>query len=199
MMEDRTEDEIRRRLALLQTRRTELATLITHLSPLDTATPLGMVDAEGFPLPSADMQLLKEARMQRRRLAEAQTDYAQVMHEIEELLPRAFSPTEAVHADAAGFGVESRPFAAVTGVLEGSAAWTAGIRTGDQLVAFGTLSNVAFASDGDLIRALKFESLNQASMAVRLQRQGTLLDTRIFVRDGLGFGMHLTVTLRMQK
>lgn len=198
-MTSRAENEIRLTLASLQTRRTEIAALITSLSspPLDTVTSSDMLDSEGFPLPSADMQLLKEARVRKRRLAEAQNDYTQVMGEIEKLLPMAFSPNEVCtgalkRKGATDFGIESRPFATVTNVLEGSAAWAAGIRTNDQLLAFGRLSNIAFSSDSELIRALKFESLNQASITVRLLRQDTSLDTRIFIRSGLGLGMHLT-------
>jgi Nas2 N_terminal domain len=75
---------------LLQERRTALSHLIQSLSSMPPIKPEGQIDSEGFPLPTADLELLREGRMRQRQLNEAQNDYKRVMREIEELLPLAF-------------------------------------------------------------------------------------------------------------
>lgn len=100
---DKVPSNPRQHLEILQEQRTKLSHLIQALSSIPPTRPGDFIDAEGFPLPSADLELLKESRQRQRQLNEAQNDYKRVMGEIEQLLPLAFAKED---EEAEGGGIQ---------------------------------------------------------------------------------------------
>lgn len=197
-MTDKIHPNPRQHLELLQQQRTKLSHLIQTLSSTPLTRPADLVDSEGFPLPSADLELLRESRQRQRQRNEAQTDYKRIMREIEELLPLAFerNDNDRVEEEEEGQGIH-QPFALVTSVGKDTLAHQAGIRAGDKIYRFGKLFKVSFASDTELIAAIKEQQVVSRRVLLSVIRGGDdmAFSTSLECSSGAPLGMHLKAIL----
>jgi 26S proteasome non-ATPase regulatory subunit 9 len=162
-----------------------------------------LVDEEGFPRGDID---IFNVRNKRHRLAEINTDHKEVMKQLEQIIPKLTQlnyerhpqpPTksppasEAAQNDPAPSSVFQssafKPIAILDQILEGSPAFTAGIKQGDELIQFGNITaedSQAFGSIAKLVG----ESISQ-SIPLKVRRKGSLLDMNLVPRTWGGRGL----------
>ena len=194
-MTDKIPSNPRQHLEMLQQQRTQLSNLIQTLSSIPSIKHADLIDSEGFPLPDADLEVLKESRLKQKQLNEAQTDYKRIMKEIEECLPLAFEKGD--NDDDRVGGEEQRvhqPFALVTSVGKDTPAYKAGICTGDKIYRFGKLLNVSFVSDNELITAIKEQQMLFDRVLLSVVRGDKTFSTSLVCGNGVPLGMHLKIT-----
>lgn len=190
-MTDKIHSNPRQHLELLQQQRTKLSHLIQALSSTPFTRPADLVDSEGFPLPNADLELLRESRQRQKQLNEAQTDYKRVMGEIEELLPFAFERNDSDMAEEEEEHRVCQPFALVTSVGKDTPAHKAGICVGDKIYRFGKLFKVSFARDNELITAIKEQQMVSNRVLLSVIRGDKTFSTSLECSGGASLGMHL--------
>ena len=183
---------LRASLLRLNEQKQQLDARMATLSNVLTSQNVGMddplVDAEGYPRADIDVYSVRHARAQLRRL---QNDHRALMADIEAGLTQLHARHREVGATAAapagGSATPPAAFLQVTGVTEGSPAAEAGLRSGDQLAALGSVHADNFCSLSDVAGVVQHSS--GRPLAVTALRDGRRLTLQLTPRSWAGQGL----------
>lgn len=139
-------EELTRKKDEIENEVNELMNFLDSCGP-DVGISGKLVDSEGFPRSDVDIYAIRRAR---NRIAILNTDYSNVMKEIEEKLfdihskEKIYVPVEKTEKDSGSGALleeQGYPFGFIDSVLEGSPAFQCGIRMGDIVLGFGDLKS----------------------------------------------------------
>ncbi|XP_048041242.1 26S proteasome non-ATPase regulatory subunit 9 isoform X1 [Megalobrama amblycephala] len=150
-----------------------------------------LVDVEGFP--RADVDLYK-VRTARHSISCLQNDHKAIMVEIEEALHRLHATARVRHEkdetkmEATEQSVSPpSPFALVDAVTQGSPAFQAGLRVGDEIMEFGSVNTQNFRNLRDIASVVQHSE--GKSLRVGLFRNGQEVHLNLTPRNWSGRGL----------
>ncbi|XP_067257421.1 26S proteasome non-ATPase regulatory subunit 9 isoform X2 [Chanodichthys erythropterus] len=186
-----TEEDVR----LLIKRKEEIEEQIKAYYDMLQAGGVGMdgplVDVEGFP--RADVDLYK-VRTARHSISCLQNDHKAIMVEIEEALHKLHATARVRHEkDETKMEVTEQsvsppsPFALVDAVTQGSPAFQAGLRVGDEIMEFGSVNTQNFRNLRDIASVVQHSE--GKSLRVGLFRNGQEVHLNLTPRNWSGRGL----------
>ncbi|ROL42221.1 26S proteasome non-ATPase regulatory subunit 9 [Anabarilius grahami] len=150
-----------------------------------------LVDVEGFP--RADVDLYK-VRTARHSISCLQNDHKAIMVEIEEALHKVHATARVRHEkdetkmEATEQSVSPpSPFALVDAVTQGSPAFQAGLRVGDEIMEFGSVNTQNFRNLRDIASVVQHSE--GKSLRVGLFRNGQEVHLNLTPRNWSGRGL----------
>ncbi|XP_050970648.1 26S proteasome non-ATPase regulatory subunit 9 [Labeo rohita] len=150
-----------------------------------------LVDVEGFP--RADVDLYK-VRTARHNISCLQNDHKAIMVEIEEALHKLHATARVKHEkDETKMEVTEAsaslpaPFALVDAVTQGSPAFQAGLRVGDEIIEFGSVNTQNFRNLRDIASVVQHSE--GKSLRVGLLRSGLEVHLNLTPKQWSGRGL----------